>query len=116
MGAAKDRAPERTSPVAVDGTVKPRLWRTIASQPPYRQYYLYLAPVGETRLPQVASVYAVMFFLGSLTRCRPRYLLDILEGPYGPFVREFLVTQPLQVVYAFACEFAKQEITRAAVV
>ncbi|MBA2724918.1 MAG: hypothetical protein H0U53_02915 [Actinobacteria bacterium] len=62
------------------------------------------------------SVYALMFFLGSITRHRPTDLLDALEGRYGAFIREFLATQPRQFVFEIACEFRKQEVSQAAVV
>lgn len=95
---------------------RPRLTRTILSRSPYRKYYLYLAPAGEIRLHPQLVVYALMFYLGSLTRYRPRELFELLDGPFGGFFREFLATQPLQFVYEMACEFTEQEITRAEVV
>lgn len=98
--------------------LKPILHRTILGGSPYRRYYLYLCPISEVaaRLPQLAVTHLIMFFLGSLTRYRPRYLLDGLDGPYGGFLREFLVTQPAQYVYGLASEFAQREISRAEVV
>lgn len=97
--------------------VRPSLWRTISSTPPYRRYYLYLCPPGEPRpLPQLLVTYALMFFLGSLTRYHPDYLLGIFDGRFGAFFREFLATQPQQVLYEFASEFRQQEVTKAAVV
>ncbi len=95
---------------------KRHLWRTITAAPPYRRYYLYLSPLGEVRLAQPLSIYALFFFFGSLTRYRPEDLLRVLEGPYSAFIRDFLASQPLQMVYGLASEFKRQEVTRAAVV
>jgi len=97
--------------------VRPFLWRTITSVEPYRRYYLYMRPKGgDEPIHQLLSVYALMFFLGSLTRYRPTYLLQLLVGEYGALIREFLGTQPPQLLYGLACHFRGQEITKAAVV
>lgn len=96
--------------------LKPHLHRTILSSSPYRRYYLYLSPPGDTRLHQLLVVYSLMFFLGSLTRYRPTYLIEVLNGDFGGFIREFLATQPLQFVYSIASELAQREVTRAEVV
>lgn len=97
-------------------TTKPRLWRAITSTEPYRRYYVYLSEPGEVRLPQLMSVYLVMFYLGSLTRYNPSMFHDLLESGLGPFLREFLSSEPHQFLYGIACEFAKREVSRAAVV
>jgi hypothetical protein len=96
--------------------IKPKLRRTILGASPYRRYYLYMAPAGEQRLPQLLVVHALMFFLGSIARYRPSYLLSILDGDHGGFLREFLATQPLQYVYEIASEFLLREVSRAEVV
>ncbi|GAB2678270.1 hypothetical protein GCM10027194_08120 [Thalassiella azotivora] len=92
------------------------LWQTVTSQPPYRRYYLYLAPAGETRLPQWLSIYSLMFWLGSLSRYQPLDLLSAFNGGHGPFLREFLETQPQQLLYFMASEFGQQDVAKAAVV
>jgi hypothetical protein len=102
--------------MSVIESVRHVLWQTVTSAPPYRRYYLYLSPVGEARVPQWLSVYAVLFWLGSLTRYHPGELLDIFDGSYGPFLRELLETQPSQLLYLLASEFKQQEVARAAVV
>ena len=96
--------------------LRPVLWQTVTSAPPYRRYYLYLSPPGERRLPQWMSLYLTLFWLGSLTRYQPVELLEILDGAYGPFFREFLATQPQQLLYMLASEFKHQDVSRAAVV
>jgi hypothetical protein len=102
--------------VDVVDLLRPLLWQTVTSAPPYRRYYLYLSPQGEVRLPQWLSIYALFFWLGSLTRYQPVELLEILDGPYGAFFREFLATQPSQLLYLWASEFKRQDVARAAVV
>ena len=96
--------------------VRPRLWQTVTSAPPYRRYYLYLSGAGGQRHPQWLSIYTILFWLGSLTRYQPVDLLELLEGPYGAFFREFLATQPSQLLYILASEFKHQDVARAAVV
>ena len=99
----------------VVAAARPVLWRTFTQARPYRRYYVYLERVATTPVPQVASIYALMFFLGSLARYRPDQFLGLLDGSYGPFVREFLGTQPAQFVYELASELGQQEVSQAAV-
>jgi hypothetical protein len=53
--------------------VRPYLWCSVLLHPPYRKYYLYLSPKNETNsvLPQLLSMYLIMFLLGSITRYQP---------------------------------------------
>lgn len=99
-------------------TVRHRLWRTVLSTPPYRKYYLYPAPAPEHPqvLPQILSIYAIMFYLGSIVRYRPHHFDRILGGAFGPFVEAFLNDQPRQLLYLMASEFAEKEVTKAAIV
>jgi hypothetical protein len=97
-------------------SLRPVLWRTITSTEPYRRYYLYLSPPSEVRLDQLLSTYALMYYLGSLTRYRPLELLSAIDGPYGEFLHEFLAAQPQQFVFAIASEFLQREVSRAGVV
>ncbi|HEU4454083.1 MAG TPA: YaaC family protein [Longimicrobium sp.] len=94
------------------------LWATVLSVPPYRKYYLYLSPAAESaqRLPQLVSIYAVFYYLGSLTRYRPQFFDEILQGAYGQQLQEILTNQPGQFLYLMASEFARREVTRAAIV
>jgi YaaC-like Protein len=96
--------------------IRPKLWRSIYSSQPYRTYYVYLSPAGEPRLNQFVTIYALMFVLGYATRYRPTLYLDALQSSFGPFLREFLASQPAQFLYALASEFAQREVSRAAVV
>jgi hypothetical protein len=97
---------------------KHSFWTIVSTMPPYRRYYLYPGPVAEHSevLPQLASIYAIMFYLGSITRYRPHQLATILEGRYGAFIEEFISSQPLQFIYLMASEFAQREVTRPAIV
>ncbi|MCC3295560.1 YaaC family protein [Arthrobacter sp. zg-Y411] len=108
----------RAADVVVDAVkgITPALWQTVTAHPPYRRYYLYLSPPGERRMPQWLSVYATLFWLGSLTRYQPVELFDALDGKYGPFFREFLETQPKQLLYMLASDAKQQNVTRAAIV
>lgn len=94
------------------------LWATVLSVPPYRKYYLHLSPPAEApqRLPQVISIYAIFYYLGSLTRYRPQYFDEVLQGAYGQQLQEILTNQPSQFLYLMASEFARREVTRAAIV
>lgn len=99
-------------------TVKPLLWRTVRSTDPYRKYYVYLAPDNEKDyvLPQLLSIYAVLYYLGSITRYRPHQFDKILQSEYGPFIEAFLNDQPTQFLFLMASEFAQREVTKAALV
>ena len=108
---------DRAADVVMDSVQEVRrlLWQTVTSSAPYRRFYLYLSPAGEARLPQWMSVYALFFWLGSLTRYQPVDLLNALEGPYGPFLQEFIQTQPSQLLYLLASEARRQNVSRPAI-
>jgi len=109
--------PSDEIPKLVDN-VRHRFWRTVLSAPPYRKYYCYAAPTSEQVqvLPQILSIYAITFYLGSIVRYRPHHFDRILAGPFGPFIEAFLNDQPRQFIYLMASEFAEKEVTRAAIV
>ncbi len=102
--------------VEVVKVLRPAAWQTVTAFDPYRRFYLYLSPAGEKRLPQWLSVYMILFWLGSLTRYQPVELLNLLDGQLGPFFREFLETQPSQLLYILASEIKNQNVTRAGIV
>ncbi len=99
-------------------TVKPFTWVTVNASQPYRRYYVYLAPATDRQdlLPQLLSIYAITYYLGSITRYRPQHFQKLLAGSFGPRIEEFISVQPMQFVYLIASEFAEQEITRPALV
>ncbi len=112
----RDRASDKVQEAV--SAFRHNLWVTITSVPPYRRYYLYLCPAVERAsvLPQLVSLYAIMYYLGSVTRYKPHHFDALLAGNYGSFVQEFISSQPSQFLYLMASEFAQQEVTRPALV
>lgn len=94
--------------------LRAKLWVTIATVAPYRRYYVYLAPQAEHPyvLPQLLSIYAIMYYLGSITRYRPHQYDAISVGQFGPWIQEFVGGQPLQFLYLMASDFARQDVTK----
>jgi hypothetical protein len=97
------------------GGLRPYIWSTVTTNRPFRRYYLYASPLSEhpSLLPQAASIYAIAFYLGSITRYRPQHFVRILNGPFGEFIQEFLSSQPSQFVYLMASDFASRDVARA---
>lgn len=95
-------------------SVRPCLWATVSSIPPYRRYYIYLCPPAEAaqRLPQLMSMYAITFYLGSITRYRPHHFDALLSGAFGPRIRDFVTGQPPQFIYLMASEMAGRDIAK----
>jgi len=98
--------------------LKRRIWVTVNGAQPYRRYYAYLAPASEQNavLPQLLSIYATTYYLGSITRYRPQLFDLFLADAYGPRIEEFVSAQPMQFIYLVASEFAQQEITKPALI
>jgi hypothetical protein len=98
--------------------MRARLWRIASSVPAtgYRRYYLHLTPTSETaRMPQIASLWALFFYFGSVVRYRPHLFDEALRGRYGAFVAEFVSAQPEQMLYLMASELCEREIARPAI-
>jgi hypothetical protein len=95
-------------------SIRNRIWVTVATVQPYRRYYVYLAPISEHQfvLPQLLSIFAITYYLGSITRYRPHQYDAIASGQYGPWIQEFVGGQPLQFLYLLASEFARQDVTK----
>jgi hypothetical protein len=95
-------------------SIRSRLWVTVASVQPYRRYYVYLAPTREHQflMPQLLSIYAVTYYLASITRYRPHQYDAIAAGQFGSWIQEFVTGQPLQFLYLLASEFARQDVTK----
>lgn len=55
--------------------LRSRLWLTVSTVSPYRRFYAYLSPAAESAfvLPQLLSIYAIAYYLGSITRYRPHH-------------------------------------------
>ena len=76
-------------------------------------YRHYLGAVPQRyRLPQLATIYAVMFYLGSVTRYRPYDYETILGGRYAWLVEEFLATQPTQFLYLLASHLTGVDVVQ----
>jgi hypothetical protein len=98
--------------------LKPHLWATVASIPPYRRHYVYLKPTAEaaSTLPQLLSIYAIAYYLGSITRYRPHHFPAITDGKFGPRISDFITGQPQQFLYLIASEFSKRELARPSII
>jgi hypothetical protein len=96
------------------------LWRIVSSRPTdgYRRYYLSLTPPGElsSRMPQLASLWALFFYFGSVVRYRPQMFDAMSGGTFGAVVTEFVSAQPGQLLYLLASEMCRREVARPAIV
>lgn len=99
-------------------TVRFKVWTTILKTPPYRKYYLYLSPQAEVNdvLPQILSIWCYFYYLGSVTRYRPNYFDEILDGRFGGHLQEIVSNLPQQFIYYMASEFSQREIAHAPIV
>lgn len=98
---------------------KTRLWRIATSVPEsgYRKYYIHMTPEGETaRLPQLAVLWALFYYFGSVVRYRPHLFDRITAGPYGAFVTEFVSAQADQFLYLLASEMQAREVAKPAII
>jgi len=98
--------------------VKNKIWETARIASPYRKPYVYCCPPAEriARLPQILSIYLLMFFLGSVTRYFPLYFDDLLDSRYGPLFETFVTETPTQFLYLMASEILGQEVSRPAII
>ena len=96
-------------------SVCPYLWCSVLLHPPYRKYYLYLAPRNEVGsvLPQLLSMYLVIFLLGSITRYQPHQFDRLLDTRYGAHLIGAVTEIPTQYIYLMASELLQREVTRA---
>jgi len=101
----------------VAGELKKNLWSSVLLHPPYRRYYLYVAPQNEQSavLPQLLSMFVVIFFLGSITRYRPHHFERLLDTRYGPHLIGAVDEIPMQFIYLLASEILSREVTKSSV-
>jgi YaaC-like Protein len=94
------------------------IWETVKIVSPYRKSYIYCAPSKErtARMPQILSIYLLMFFLGSVTRYNPEYFESLFESKYGPFFETFISESPMQYLYLVASELLGREVSRPAII
>jgi hypothetical protein len=100
-------------------SARPYLWRLISASPisGYRRYYLHLTPPSERyRVPQIAALWMLLFYFGSVVRYRPQTYDLIAEGRYGAWASEFVAAQPEQLLYMLASEMHRREVARPAIV
>lgn len=95
------------------------LWRIISASADggYRRYYLHLTPPTETnRQPQIAAIWMLIFFFGSVVRYRPQAFASMTRGRFGAWINDFVAAQPEQLLFMLASEFARREVARPAIV
>jgi hypothetical protein len=97
---------------------KNRVWETVKITSPYRKPYVYCCPSTErnARLPQMLSVYLLMYFLGSVTRYSPLYFEDLLESKYGPLFETFVSESSTQFLYLMASDILGREVSKPAII
>jgi hypothetical protein len=95
---------------ALIATARLVFYRSLTIAEPFRHYYVYVRPDGYEKHHQLASRYILLFFLGSVTRYHPADFSKYLDGKYGPFLAEFLASEPGQMLFEMACLFLKREV------
>lgn len=97
---------------------RPWLWRITADRADrYRRYYLHLTPAAEQhRQPQVASMWMLIFFFGSVVRYRPHAFAMMARGRFGAWINDFVAAQPEQLLFMLASEMRRREVARPAIV
>lgn len=100
--------------------IRPRLWRIATTSPEqgYRKYYLHLTPSAETasRVAQLASLWLLTYYFGSVVRYRPHLFDNVTSHGFGPFVTEFISAQPEQMLYLLASEMRQREVAKPAII
>jgi hypothetical protein len=111
-GRAIDSVPDLVAPSKV------WLWRILTTVPDrgYRKYYLHLTPPSQARVPQIASLWVLTYYFGSIVRYRPHEFDAIAAGRYGAFVVEFISAQSEQLLYMLASEMCRREVVKPAVI
>ena len=95
-----------------------KIWETVKTATPYRKPYIYCCPPSEqrSRLPQMLSIYLLMFFLGWVTRYSPGDFDDFLDSKYGPFFDTFVSESPVQFLYLLASDLLGREVSKPAII
>jgi hypothetical protein len=75
------------------------------------RWYLVDAP-PRSQVPYLAAAFAVIFYLGSITRYRPDVFDKIIVGKDSWIIEEFLATLPAQFLYSLASELAGVDVVR----
>lgn len=95
-----------------------RTWETVKTASPYRKSYIYCTPPSEQakRLPQMLSIYGLMFFLGHVTRYFPGHFEGFVDSKYGPFLDTFISESPMQFLYLMASDILGREVSKPAII
>jgi hypothetical protein len=86
------------------------LYRSLTVAEPFRNFYVYVPPKKFKKHHQMASRYVLLYFLGSVTRYHPADFEGYMTSEFGPFLSEFLGSEPSQMLFEMACLFAKREV------
>ncbi len=105
-GASQPRRPIRKLTRGIQAV---GVWSILTGQG-YRYYLSTVMP--RERFPPLASVYAVMFYLGSITRYKPYDFDRIVSHKFSWLISEFLRTQPIQFLYCLAGHIAGVDVVR----
>ena len=94
------------------------IWETVRFGSPYRKYYIYCSPQTErrARMPQIASIYLLMFVLSYVTRYDPGIFDELLDSDYGPFIATFISELPMQFLYLVSSEIMGREVSKPAII
>ena len=76
----------------------------------YRLYLSHLGAAENARIPQLASIYAAMFYLGNITRYQPQDFDTMVSGQWTWLVNDFLNSQPKQFLYLLASELTESDV------
>lgn len=63
------------------------------------EYRMYIASSRKVKLSSPSIIYAIMFFLGSVTRYNPYFFDTLMDAKEQWLISEFLNTQPKQFLY-----------------
>jgi hypothetical protein len=74
----------------------------------YRYYFCDIPK--NMRIPTIAAGYAVMFYLGSVTRYKPDDFDKIIAGGYSWIVDEFITIFPMQFIYTLSSLLAGVDV------
>ncbi len=99
---------ERLDEIAA--VAKATFYRSLTVSEPFRNYYVYSRPERFKKYHQMASRYVLLFFLGSVTRYHPADFDSYMDDDLGPFLSEFLASEPSQMLFEFASYFANREV------
>lgn len=67
-------------------------------------------------MPQIASMWMLIFFFGSVVRYRPQEFAAIANGRYGAWATDLVSAQPEQLLFMLASEIRQREVARPAIV